>query len=76
MITKAQAVALEYQDEIHHVRLRNADGSPLRARVNGRTKTWKTRPDEFKVPMKHGLYECFYLDQTNAHEWCLGDGRE
>lgn len=26
-------------------------------RRNGQTQTWKTRPDDFRVPVKHGLYE-------------------
>ena len=26
-------------------------------RRNGQTKTWKTRPGVFQVPVKHGLYE-------------------
>lgn len=25
-------------------------------RRNGRTQTWKTRPDEFRIPVKFGMY--------------------
>jgi hypothetical protein len=35
-------------------------------RRNGGTKTWKTRPEEFRVPIKYGLYGYSYLDQGNA----------
>ncbi len=39
----------------------------VRCRRNGKTKTWKTRPDHFKVPVKRGLYECGYLTHDNAN---------
>lgn len=54
-----------------HVSLKNRDGSRLRARRNGKTKTWKTRPEEFKIPCKYGLYEYFYIDQNNCDEWII-----
>jgi hypothetical protein len=38
-------------------------------RQNGKVKLWKTRPTEFKIPVKYGLYEYFYITQDNAHEW-------
>lgn len=53
----------------NHVSLLNSDGSPLRARRNGTTKVWKTRPNEFKIPAKYGLKQCFYITQDNCHEW-------
>lgn len=52
-----------------HITLKNSDKSPLRARRNGKTKTWKTRPDEFKIPAKYGLYNYFYIDHTNCQDW-------
>ena len=51
MITKEQAISLTYRDTIYHVRAKNADGSPMRARVNGAIKLWKTRPLEFRLPI-------------------------
>ena len=51
--------------------LKNADGSRLRARRNGKTKTWKTRPAEFKIPVKRGMYEYGYIDQKFAHFWTI-----
>ena len=44
---------------------RNADGTCVRWRVNGAVKTWKTRPNEFKVPVKHGMYDFGYVTQHN-----------
>lgn len=43
--------------------------TPIQCRRNGRTKRWKTRPDEFQIPVKYGLKECFYITQRNADEW-------
>jgi hypothetical protein len=40
---------------------------PINWRVNGKCKTWKTRPEEFKLPIKHGLYSYGYLTHENAH---------
>lgn len=40
---------------------------PNKWRANGKCQTWKTRPDEFKLPIKYGLRECGYLTHENAH---------
>jgi len=70
-MTKEQATQADYRTTLEHTTIKNADGSPARCRVNGRCKTWKTRPDDFKLPVKHGLYNCFYINQDNAEEWLL-----
>lgn len=62
MITKEQAVALRVGDILHHVRAKNRDGTPMRVRVNGACKTWKTRPQQFKLPVKYGIRDCGYID--------------
>jgi len=36
------------------------------ARRNGATKTWKTRPSEFHVPIKFGLRGTARLTETDA----------
>lgn len=56
-----------------HVSLRNADGSAVRCRANGKCKTWKTRPDDFRLPVKYGLKECFYITPRNAADWSAID---
>lgn len=48
---------------------KNADGTPQRWRRNGATKTWKTRPDDFRIPIKRGLNEYAYITPSNAHEF-------
>ena len=67
MITKEMAVHGQY--EFYHVRLRNRDGTAVRCRRNGACKTWVTRPDDFRLPVKYGLRECFYITPGNAAEW-------
>jgi len=75
MVTKADCVNARYREEFHHVTRKNADGTPMRVRVSGACKTWKTRPGDFQLPVKHGLYDSGYITQDNAHEWVKGDGR-
>lgn len=71
MIDVNTAVALRSGQVLYHVKGKNRDGTPLRARVNGRVQTWRTRPSDFKVPMMHGLKHSFYLTPSNASEWLL-----
>ncbi len=69
MTTRAEAIDARHGKIFHHVSANNADGSPLRCRANGKCKTWKRSPDRFRLPVKHGLYNYFYIDETNADEW-------
>ncbi len=70
MITKDIAANLRGGTELRHLKLKNADGiSAVRCRVNGQCKVWKTKPSEFKLPVKHGLKNCFYITPENAAEW-------
>lgn len=41
--------------ELHVNGLFNADGTCMRYRRAGRTQLWKTRPDDYRMPVKHGL---------------------
>jgi len=50
---------------------KNADGTAVRWRVNGKVKTWKTRPGEFKIPVKHGMYDYGYITEKNLHMFHL-----
>ena len=70
-ITLEQAKALSYRDTLYHTRQRNADGTPQRWRVNGKVKVWKTRPDEVRIPVKHGLYSYDYLTHRDLDLVCL-----
>lgn len=71
MLTKSQALSLRCGQILHHVTRKNADGTPMRVRVNGKVQTWARKPDAFKIPVKHGLYSYGYVDNDNAVEWYL-----
>lgn len=68
MITKDEAMTAQH---FEHYKAKNADGTALRCRAMGACKTWKTRPTEFKLPVKYGMYNSFYITQDNAHEWSI-----
>ena len=64
------AKTLKGGTELRHKTLKNADGvSAVRCRVNGKCKTWKTKLTDFKLPVKYGLKECFYITPENGAEW-------
>lgn len=70
MITKDIAKNLRGGTELRHKKLKNADGiSAVRCRVNGQCKVWATRPNDFKLPVKYGLKDCFYITPDNAADW-------
>jgi len=62
-----EAKALKNGDMIHHVSRKNADGTPMRARVTS-VKTWKTRPYDVEVHVKHGMYDYAVFSACELHE--------
>lgn len=68
MITKAEAQALTYRDTLFMFSFKN---KVVNVRVSGACKTWKKRPDEFRLPVKYGLYENGAIDQDNCHRFFL-----
>lgn len=48
-----------YKDGVRHVE----------ARRNGATKTWKRQPERFQIPVKYGMYDYFYITDTDAADW-------
>jgi hypothetical protein len=44
-----------------------ATGRWWKARRSGMTKTWKTRPYEFRIPIKMGLREHSCINQDNMN---------
>lgn len=41
------------------------NGREYRCRRNGATKTWKTRPGHFQIPVKAGFRSCGYVRHDN-----------
>ena len=70
-MTRDQALNLPRGTILHHTSQVGADRRPVRCRVNGKCRTWKTRPQDFQLPVKYGLRTCFYITPANAHEWTL-----
>lgn len=61
MITLEQAKALRPGNIL-------IDARGHRWKVNGKVLTWKTRPNEVKVPVKHGLYAYDYITHKDLDE--------
>lgn len=51
----------------------NSDQTPQRYKVNGRPKTWKTRLDQVKIPVKRGLYEYGYIWHYDLTDFSLSE---
>ena len=73
MITKAQALTV---DAFHlngcHRTVGPRGGEEVQIYIwlrNGRTQTWKTRPTEFRIPVKFGLYAKGQIWHSNASEF-------
>jgi len=66
MITKQEAMTIREVFFIITNPRNNHYGEIRKARVNGQCKTWKTRPQDFRLPFKYGMYEYGYIDQDNA----------
>lgn len=68
MIDKAVALTLQYRQEVHYP---TSSGQCAKARVNGAVKTWKTRPDDFRLPLKVGFRGFAEIRQYNQDEFYL-----
>jgi len=76
MITKKQAEKLRYNQIVYDTSFRNADGTAARWVVKGRTKTWKTQPKRFRVPVKRGLYEYWEITPETSHRFTLKEPKK
>jgi len=57
---------------LHNKTLKQNRGKDcFRVRVNGQPQTWKTRPDEVRVPVKWGYYNTGQLRQYDLAGWEL-----
>ena len=75
MVTKEQAIR---GGEFHYVECKRTVGprggitTKIETwRANGKCQTWKTRPDEFKLPIKYGLKDYSYLTNSNCKDFHL-----
>ena len=49
------------------LKVRQRSGTLWSVRRNGRTQTWKTRPNDFRIPIKIGFRSYGYIDQDNIN---------
>lgn len=72
-MTLTEAKALKQGDYIHHTTKKNADGSPMRARVTS-IKIWKRSPGRIEVRCKHGMYDYATFTERELNQINLGYG--
>lgn len=72
MLSRADVDSIKPGDTLYHVKEKDSRGAPLKVKVNGKPKVWVTRPKEYTIPVKYGLYNCFYITEANGHEWAKG----
>ena len=69
-VTEESARTLNVGRNLYHHIQKNRDGTPLRARVNGKLKKWvKPRNPQWQLPMKYGIKTGFYITDDNKDEW-------
>ena len=73
MISKEIAVSLKHGQILRHKTAIDSKKNPLCCRVSGKCQTRKTRPTEFKLPVKYGLLDSFYITEDNAKDWVFPD---
>ena len=59
----------EKLNRFEHITAKNADGTRLRVRRNGKTYTWKSEPERFGIPVKQGLYEYGLITERTCLMW-------
>lgn len=70
-LSLSQAKHLRHGQTVYEIGAFNADGSARRWRVSGKVKTWKTMPDRVHVPIKHGLYDSYFIEEFNLRNFTL-----
>lgn len=70
-MTLQEAKRLRYRQTVYIKGEYDSDGRASKCRVNGKVQTWKTRPNEVRVPVKRGLYEYGYITHHNLGDFTL-----
>ena len=68
-LTMEEAKALKVGDVLHHDTQKQSRNHPSRVRVSGHPKTWKRSPDRIEIPVKHGIYTGFRIDQDDLKHY-------
>jgi hypothetical protein len=67
-----EAKTLKQGQIIYHSEKKNADGTPMRARITS-IKTWKRSPERIELKVKRGLYEYATFNQDEIHVLALNE---
>ena len=67
------AKTLTTGDFVHHNTRKNADGTPMRARVTS-IKTWKRNPARIEIRYKRGMYEYGSIYEYELQQFSIGYG--
>lgn len=80
-MNKTQAMNCQYRQELHYTGksnchiIRGVRGGEkekiVRVRVTGKCQTWKTRPDDFRLPVRYGLRENSAVTPANQSDFHL-----
>ena len=80
-MNKQQCVNIQWNAEIHYTGRHQCTRTVgprggvtedvTRCRPSGKCQTWKTRPAEFRLPVKHGLYESAEINERNCQDFHL-----
>ena len=73
VVTRGKAEKLSYGDILYHLHYTNADGSRQRWKVTGKVKFWKTRPWDFRIPVKYGMRDYGYVTPHTADDFSLDE---
>jgi hypothetical protein len=76
MITKEIAMKAKHGNLFFHKTLKQGSRGhriALRVRVTGKCQMWIRTPNEFRLPVKHGLYESWAITHDNCNEWMTKD---
>ena len=72
-MNRSDAVNAQHGQIFYHKYALNADGSARRVRVSGKCKTWKTRPTQFSLPVKFGLYTSLRITDQTCEDFLVKD---
>jgi hypothetical protein len=67
--------AIETALDTGRIQAEMTNGRWWQVRRNGATKTWKTRPGEFRIPIKAGLRSCAYLTEANSRHFRMEESQ-
>lgn len=61
--------------DANRLRVRMSNGNLWQVRRNGKTQTWKTRANDFRIPVKYGFrgYGNITADSLNSEELVIVD---